>query len=154
MAGDTSRLDYVYMDWSKVFDLWPDAPTVDDDEVQSMTFCPDGSLWVGSIDHGLAQINTTTGAVSGYGLPGGGQNVWALACDSAGSLWISTDWGEVVRYDTTKGSFSMAPPGLPELANHVAWNIQVDEFSKPRVVYFAMRPLQGKPGGIVAYSGP
>jgi hypothetical protein len=151
--GDTSRLDYTYMDWSEVFDLWPN-PTIDDDYVQSMAFCPDGSLWVGSISHGLAQVNTKTGAVWGYKLPGGGQNVWALASDKAGTLWISTDWAEIVRYDTSSGTFSMTPPGLPELANHIAWNIQVDNFSTPRVVYFAMRTLQGKPGGIVSYSGP
>jgi hypothetical protein len=157
MTGDTARLDVpgVYMDWNEVFDLWPDTPTVpNDDDVQSMSFCPDGSLWVGSINHGLALVNTTTGQISGKALPGGGQNVWALACDRDGSLWISTDWGEIVRYDTRSDTFTMAPPSLPELARHIAWDIQIDELASPRVVYFAMRPLNGQPGGVVAYSGP
>ena len=154
MHGDTSNIgDGVNMDWGKVFDLWPDTPTVDDDDVQSMAFCPDGTLWVGSRNHGLAQVNTATGAISGYQLPGGGQNVWALACDHEGSLWISTDWAEIVRYDTSSGTFTTVPPGLPDLAHRIAWNIQVDDLSTPRIVYFAMRELHGAPGGIVAYSG-
>lgn len=163
MRGDTSNLGAgVAMDWNLVFDLWPDDPKADptvltqpaDDDVQSMAFCPDGALWVGSRTHGLARVGTADGTLAGYALPGGGQNVWALACDRDGSLWISTDWGEIVRYDTKAGTFALAPAGLPELAHHVAWNIQVDDASTPRVVYFAMRPLNGKPGGVVAYSGP
>src|SRR6266568_3020322 len=142
MFGDTANLGAgVYMNWNQVFDLWPDTPTApNDDDVQSMTFCPDGALWVGSINHGLARVDTTTGSVSGLGLPGGGQNVWAVACDRSSNLWISTDWGEIVRYDTHAGSFSMAPAGLPELARHIAWNIQIDDWSRSSpVVYFAMR---------------
>jgi sugar lactone lactonase YvrE len=157
MRGDTANLGAgVAMDWNLVFDLWPDSPTVpDDDDVQSMAFCPDGALWVGSRTHGLARVDTATGALSGLALPGGGQEVWALACDRRGQLWISTDWGEIVRYDTRAGAFSMAPAGLPELARHVAWNIQVDDAAQPQpVIYFAMRQLRGAPGGVVSYSGP
>jgi hypothetical protein len=155
MQGDTANVgNGLRMDWNLVFDLWPDSPAAaDEDRVQSMAFCPDGSLWVGSIDHGLAQVNTSTGEVHGLGLPVG-QNVWALACDGGGSLWISTDWAQIVRYDTRTGEFTVAPATLPELARRVAWNIQVDGSSTPRVVYFAMRELNGQPGGVVAYSGP
>lgn len=156
MRGDTADLGAgVSMDWSLVFDLWPDSPTApNDDDVRSMTFCPDGALWVGSTSHGLARVNTTNGSVSGVGLPGGGQNVWALACDRNGNLWISTDWGEIVRYDTRAGTFSMAPTSLPALARHVAVSIQIDDWSQPNpVVYFAMHSLEGQPGGVVAYGG-
>jgi hypothetical protein len=156
MRGDTANLGAgVQMDWNLVFDLWPDSPTArNDDDVRALSFCPDGTLWAGSTSHGLARVSTTDGSVSGVALPGGGKNVWALACDRNDVLWISTDWGEIVRYDTHAGAFSMAPPGLPELAGHVAVSIQIDDWSQPNpVVYFAMRSHDGKPGGVVAYSG-
>ena len=79
--------------------------------------------------------------------------------DRNSNLWISTDWAEIVRYDTRSGTFSMAPATLPELAHHVAWNIQIDDWSRPNpIVYFAMRSFtdaQGTlhPGGVVAYGG-
>ncbi|GEJ59401.1 hypothetical protein AMYX_41420 [Anaeromyxobacter diazotrophicus] len=167
MRGDTSNLGIgVAMDWNLVFDLWPDDPKADptvltqpaDDDVQAMAFCPDGALWVGSRTHGLARVSTSDGSLAAYGLPGGGQNVWALACDRRDQLWISTDWGEIVRYDTHAGAWSLplaAKAGVPELAHHVAWSIQVDDWSQPNpVVYFAMRSLHGAPGGVVAYAGP
>ena len=158
MHGDTADLGAgVRMDWKLVFDLWPDTPTTfDDDAVRTMTFCPDGTLWVGTLAHGLARVNTTNGSISGLALPAGtGQNVWALACDRNGSLWISTDWAQIVRYDTKAGSFSTPPADLPSLAHHVAASIQIDEWSQPNpVVYFAMQSLKEEPGGVVSYSGP
>ncbi|MFL5302958.1 MAG: two-component regulator propeller domain-containing protein [Anaeromyxobacteraceae bacterium] len=163
MNGDTADVSNPFMPWDRVFDLWPDGPTAPDmDNVQAMTFCPDGALWVGSFSHGLARVNTTNGGVSGQSLPGGGQNVWALACDRNGVLWISTDWAEIVRLDTRTGVATMplaARAGLPDVANRVAWNIQIDEWSGPEpIVYFAMHSrtdTQGvlQPGGVVAYSG-
>jgi hypothetical protein len=147
-------------------DLWPDPPDTyfgkSDDAVHSMSHCPDGTLWIGSLLHGLARIDPA-GAISFLDLPasaGVGNSVSAVACDPTdASLWIGLLYGGVMRLRA--GAFErIAPDGAPAFAHHMVQSIQIDAWSSPRVVYFAFVPqtdaagaiLQG--GGVGAYDGP
>jgi chitodextrinase len=154
-------MNYPYLD------LWPDPP--DDyrssqaDAVRSMSHCPDGTLWIGSLTHGLAR-RAPDGSITYLSLPDPAMQdgVSAVACDpSDGSVWIGlAQVGGVLRY--RGGVFERAydPAGLPAFASHPPRSIQIDRWSSPRVVYFALTPDQDETGaitsggGVAAYDGP
>jgi len=140
-------------------DLWPDSgdewsgPT--NDWVRSMSHCPDGTLWIGSLTHGLARIDPS-GAISFVTLPApakDGEGASAVACDPAdSSLWIGLAWGGVMRM---RGSDFEAvdATGAPAFARHPVASIQIDAWSHPRVVYFAFDPTLDASGNIVSGGG-
>jgi hypothetical protein len=144
------------------YDLWPDSgdflngPT--NDNVMSMSHCLDGSLWIGSINHGLARIDSG-GGVTGFGFPDGNDSVRAVACDPTdGSLWIGRGAGGVMRLKDGKFT-TIDPTGLPEVAKQAVASIQIDHFTTPRTVYFAFAPSGGAgkitaAGAVAAYDGP
>ncbi len=148
-------------------DLWPDPPndylTSQADAVRSMSHCPDGTLWIGSLAHGLAR-RAPDGTLSYLDLPDPAmQNgVSAVACDpSDGSVWIGlAQTGGVLRYRGGKFERAFDPAGLPEFASHPPQSIQIDRWSSPRVVYFAFVPYHDNTsaitvgGGVAAYAGP
>jgi hypothetical protein len=137
--------------------LWhpqlPQDPNVRDN-VQSLSFCDDGTLWVGSAGNGLAAIDPS-GSVSFVQTPTGtGGNVLAVACDPADrSVWVGFGYGGFGRYkegkwwtvDTTAPKFAATSP---------VRSIQIDRWSTPRVVWFAHQATKAGPGGVTAYSGP
>ena len=147
-------------------DLWPsnvDPTKSIDDHVESLSFCDDGAMWVGSSAHGLARRDPG-GGWSLLGLPDPGthgNSVYAVACDpSDHSVWIGLGWGGVMRL-TQDGKFTtLDPAGLPDFARQPVRSIQLDRWSAGgRTVYFAFMPsTQGdavlKAGGVAAYSGP
>jgi hypothetical protein len=149
----------------KAWDLVPDVldGTVDpeqppwNDGVMSLSFCGDGALWVGSGYHGLGRFDTAAGTITWVGAPDASGSVWSVACDpSDGSIWVGSGFGGVYRYQG--GAFSRWPAGLPAAANeliqHVPMDIQIDRWTTPRIVYFAMLPnAAGAPGGVIAYDG-
>jgi len=137
-------------------DLWPDVgdpmgPT--NDNVLSMSHCPDGTLWIGSYTHGLARIDPG-GAISYLDLPSPdlGDSVKAVACDpSDGSVWIGLGFGGLIRLKN--GAFIAIPTaGLPAFTNQPVKSIQIDRWSSPRVVYVAYE-ASVKPDGTVVRSG-
>ena len=161
-------------------DLWPD-PMVPDptdptgktmtmdyltsqaDDVRSMSHCPDGSLWIGSLTHGLARIPPGGGTPSYVSLPDASlqNSVSAVACDpSDGSVWMGLGQaGGIMRY--RNGQFERVDTtGLPAFATHPPQSIQIDRWSNPRIVYFAFMPYHDNSGaitlggGVAAYAGP
>lgn len=148
------------------YDIWRDAgdpwsgPT--NDWVRSVSHCLDGTLWVGSLTHGLARIDPS-GALSHVPFPDAsyGTSVRAVACDPAdASVWIGLGAGGLVRL--RDGAFQrLTVPGAPSFASQPVENIQVDRWSGfPRVLYFAFgatRDAAGRVtrgGGVAAYGGP
>jgi hypothetical protein len=143
------------------------------DGVQSMSFCGDGTLWVGSLTNGLARVNVnpTAGTVNGVqhvSLPAGFANrVFAVACDPDGTIWVGSDFAGILRLDPRSGAWqhgtSLFPEGVPEFAwNSPVRSIQIDRWSTPRVVYFAHHDWKKRqpdgtfavqPGGVTAYAG-
>lgn len=149
-------------------DLWPDPPGTDPvsgpgaDMVRGMSHCPDGTLWIGSLTHGLARIYPS-GAISTMELPDArfANSVTAVSCDpSDGTLWVGLGKGGVARL--RGGVFEwVAVAGAPEFAAQPVASIQIDHWSSgPRVVYFAFAPVRDangavvKAGGVAAYDGP
>jgi hypothetical protein len=147
------------------YNLWPDNadPTESiDDNVESLSFCDDGTLWIGSSTHGLARRDPA-GGVSYVSLPDPalhGDNVYAVACDpSDQSVWVGLGWGGLMRY--RDGQFtSLDPGGLPDFVRQPVRSIQIDRWATPRIVYAAFLASAdasgaiSKGGGVAAYAGP
>ncbi len=148
--------------------IWEDPSSPDDaslrDNVSSMSFCDDGTLWVASENHGLARVTIDRGAllssgaasafsVQKVGIPSGG-GALAVACDLDGSVWVGFDWGGAARLKD--GTWTPIPTGAPLFAtSDPVRSIQIDRWSTPRVVYLAHVSSQKfGPGGISAYAGP
>ncbi len=141
-------------------DLWPD-PSMDEpftaayDDVSSMSHCADGTLWIGSLAHGLARIDPA-GSIAHVPLPGGatGPGVSAVACDPLdASLWIGLAAGGVLRL--RGGVFEpVGDPGMPGFAGHPVPSIQIDRWADRRIVYFAFQPTASGAGGVASYDGP
>lgn len=159
----SSKIWWLPVPW---IDVWPDTgdpkqrPSFD--AVMSLSFCKDGTLWMGSDGHGLARRDPG-GSISTLGLPdpaAHGDSATAVACDpSDGSVWIGLGWGGVMRLKN--GAFTLLDPtGLPEFARHQVLSIQIDRWASPRVVYFAFLPTRDAsgqvtaPGGVATYDGP
>ena len=159
--------DLTYRNWGMfpTIDIWPDGtdpyPIFDaaDDFVRSLTHCQDGTLWAGSITHGLARIDTS-GAISYVPLPNG-DGAQTVACDwKDGSLWVGPWSGGLLRWNgTTFQKIEVA--GAPAFAGQQVQNIQFDRWSSGgRVVYFAFGAAKDStgaitaPGGVAAYDGP
>ena len=160
----SSKLWWLPLPW---IDVWPDSGDPQQfpsfDAVMSLSFCKDGTMWMGSAGQGLARRDPGTGAISTLGLPDPathGDSATAVACDpSDGSVWIGLGWGGVMRLKD--GAFTLIDPtGLPDFARHQVLSIQIDRWASPRVIYFAFLPVKdanGKvtaPGGVAAYDGP
>jgi hypothetical protein len=144
------------------YDIWPDSgdflngPT--NDNVKSMSHCPDGTLWIGSETHGLARIGPGGGVTGFVGLPNGA-GAEAVACDpSDGSVWVGLTGGGVVRLKD--GQFTkLDTAGLPDFTNQPVGSIQIDRFTSPRTVYFAHAATRqggkvSRAGGVASYDGP
>jgi hypothetical protein len=151
-------------------DIWPDpgpasspidplGPSYDD--VQSLSFCDDGTLWVGSYSHGLAVSSGDGFSYLDLPDPGlHGDSVSAVACDpSDQSVWIGLGWGGVMRL--RGGRFeALDPQGLPAFVRQPVQSIQIDRWSTPRIVYFAFIPSRDasgrtiRGGGVASYDGP
>jgi hypothetical protein len=135
------------------------------DNVSSMSFCADGTLWVGSDNHGLARVsldrsrlNDTT---AGYDIrriptPDATGGAMAVACDTDGSLWVGFSWGGFGRLKNgswTNMSFLLQ--GVPKFVLNPVRSIQIDRWSGTRRVYLAHLPsIRNGPGGVTIYSGP
>jgi hypothetical protein len=146
-------------------DIWPD-PSRDlpfgasYDDVSSMSFCPDGTLWVASLAHGLAQLATDGTILRRLDLPDASlhDSVASVLCDPVdGSLWLGLGVGGVARL--RNGTLQIVNvPGQPDFASHPVPSIQLDPWASPRILYFAFQstgPLAAPlPGGVAAYDGP
>jgi hypothetical protein len=145
-------------DWwtGPTLDLWKDPLntffTAADDQVRSMSHCPDGTLWIGSLAHGLARIDPG-GAISYPNLPAGASGVSAVACDPGdSSVWIGLAAGGVLRLRS--GVFErLDTTGLPAFTANPVQSIQIDRWSGTRVVWFAFRPITNSEGDVVLAGG-
>jgi len=153
-------------------DIWPDPGTpsnpVDplgptEDNVESMSYCDDGTLWLGSSTHGLARFDPA-GNLSYLSLPdpaAHNDNVYAVACDpSDNSLWIGLGWGGAMHLKDGQFTQVMHDPSLPAFTQQPVRSIQIDRWSTPRIVYFAFMPTTDstgkivRGGGVASYDGP
>jgi hypothetical protein len=145
-------------------DVWPDPhpadPTQYDatdprwmDATSSLSFCPDGTLWIASLLHGLARRGRD-GSISYLSLPPGlGDSASAVACDpSDGSIWVGFEWGGFGRWDGSWWTISQESPPAFAVQAPVR-SIQIDRWASPRIVYFALVASKFGPGGVVAYNG-
>jgi hypothetical protein len=132
------------------------------DGVQSIAFCDDGTMWVGSLGNGLAR-RAPDGTWSSRDLPSGfGNVVSAVACDpSDRSVWVGLGWGGLLRL--RNGAFEDPFAGLagtPAFARFApVKNVQIDRWATPRIVYVAYQAWtdgsgNANPGGVAAFSGP
>jgi hypothetical protein len=155
-------------DMTQQLDFWPDdtflgadpvgGPT--NDNIRALSHCADGTLWAGSLTHGLVRIDPSATRTYLH-LPDDTAGVQSLACDwSDGSLWIGLARGGLLR-GTGDGPFSpVVVSGAPDFAGHPIQNIQVDRWAAPRILYFAYgasKDAQGlitAAGGVAAYNGP
>jgi hypothetical protein len=125
------------------------------DNVMSLSFCDDGTMWVASLGHGLARVRD--GAVSYLHVPGG-DGLFAVACDpSDNSVWVGSAFdGGIWRLKD--GAWTSPPPGAPAFTKHPVRSIQIDRWASPRIVYFSHLPQRTPaavlPGGLTAYAGP
>ncbi len=166
ISGYGASLATADVDWGMGprLDLWPTPPNQwgmgGDDQVRSMSHCSDGTLWVGSLTHGLARIDPG-GQISFTSLPDPAleNSVSVVACDPTdASLWIGLGAGGVMRL-RSGGWERLDTSGLPAFTQNPVQSIQIDRWSATRTVYFAFSPitddsgrLQG--GGVGAYAGP
>jgi hypothetical protein len=127
------------------------------DNVESLSFCDDGTLWIASSVHGLAR-RAPDGSVSYVDLPAGlGDNATAIACDpSDGSVWVGFGWGGFGRLKDGRWTSLDGLVGLdaPAFVGNPVRSIQIDRWTSPRVVWFAHVPTRGGPGGVTSYAGP
>ncbi len=160
---ETEGSSYV---WNRI-DIWPDAvtepamPTVQqrvDDLVSGIAVMSDQSLWVGSFQRGLAQLDSSgqrlrtlsTELVDGLGY------VSAVAADPVDdSVWAAASWGGGLS--RVRGATVMKY-GSGVLPSHLVWtritDVQVDRFSSPRRVLVAFDASSSAPATIGVYVGP
>lgn len=164
-------------DMTSFYDVWKDPPTpvaqfdaanpAWADAVTSLSFCPDGTLWIGSGIHGLAvRPPGPPGLEESYAtfpIPAercwaeGGHricSVWAVACDPTdGSVWVGFGGGGIGRFKD--GAWSYPPEAAPAYAVRApVRSIQIDRWAGRRIVYFAHVATARERGGVTAYRGP
>ena len=76
------------------------------DDVQSLHFDRSGTLWVGTTD-GLNAFDPKTGTSRIYPPPVKPSSFRWISEDPHGSLWLSTGWNGVVRFDPQSGKFTV-----------------------------------------------
>ncbi|WP_242342428.1 hypothetical protein [Anaeromyxobacter terrae] len=172
-------------DWSATsgfYDVWPDPifTTASEfwannpayqDAVSSISFCPDGTLWIASEIHGLARRAPGEPLVDDvfehvaippeYCWDEAGTQVcavYSVACDPKdGSVWAGLGYGVIGRYKDGAWTFPV-PKTAPLFAQqNPVGSIQIDAFAgvESRIVYFShMATWKGANGGLTVYRGP
>ncbi len=156
-------------------DVWPDCPGDTDpmcpydidnpkwvDNLMAMTFCDDGTLYLGSSSQGLA-VRSPQGQLSYLPMPPNlGNSIDALACDPTDhSVWVGFGFGGIGRLHPD-GTWSLFPTnlGAPSFVWQPVQSIQIDRWASPRIVYFAHLATETpagqvqQVGGVTAYDGP
>ncbi len=153
---------------------WGDSTKVPEqvlnDDTQSLSFCDDGTLWIGSSTNGLLRRSADGKTLDYMAIPNSGTygtGVLAVACDPAdptgNTAWVGLNWGGVMRVQNGKFTpFTANEPalGFPTFAGQPVRSIQIDRWVSPRIVYFAYWPSKDaagavtKGGGVASYSGP
>jgi len=83
-----------------------DGSSLSSDDVQSLHFDRSGRLWVGTTD-GLNAFDARTGSFRVYQPPVKPSSFRWISEDPRGSLWLSTGWNGVVRFDPQAGKFTV-----------------------------------------------
>jgi len=126
------------------------------DGVSGLSFCDDGTLYVGSTGHGLGR-HRPDGSWTQIDFPGSAWGATAIACDpSDGSVWVGFGTGGFGRWkDGAWQQDSAVPKDAPQFASNPVRSIQIDRWTTPRIVYMAHTPTQQYgPGGVTVYNGP
>lgn len=104
----------------------PDNPySLPEDDVAAVLPNPDGTMWVGTWNQGLALFDPANGRFTPVVLPNGPQRIWALAQDDNGRLFIGT-WNGLLIWDRPKDtwqSFSHDPTNPNSLSNDIVGEI-------------------------------
>ncbi|HVI74428.1 MAG TPA: hypothetical protein VM683_05525, partial [Anaeromyxobacteraceae bacterium] len=130
--------DLVHRQWvftTNQLAVWPQFALGDD--IRSISFCPDGRLWVASISRGLGVIDPNTASVLGHVSLPNDAGALTVSCDASdGSLWVGPVAGGLLRY--RNGTFESVvvsdPTGAtspPEFASHPVVNVQYDRWTSP-----------------------
>jgi hypothetical protein len=170
-------------DWSATsgyYDIWPDpvfsSPSefwannpAYQDAVSALSFCPDGTLWIGSRIQGIARrapgeplatdVFETIPIPANFCWEDAGAPicaVYSVACDPEdGSVWVGFGFGGVGRYKNGAWTFPLPPDAPPFARQNPVDSIQVDAFGAERIVYFShIATYRGASGGLTVYRGP
>jgi hypothetical protein len=172
----TTERDFLRFFGTRAVDPVTGVPEMDN--VQSLSFCADGTLWAGSLGRGLARVRLDAArldpaSIDRVSVKGAGAGfddaIFAVACDpSDGSVWVGLAWtnnvSQILRLKN--GAWSMVPQTAPEFAKKgPVRSIQIDTSTTPRTVWFAHQDwvrldpttrqvVASGPGGVSAYQGP
>ena len=78
-----------------VWKAWTEKDGIAGNKTRAVALAPDGAVWVGSSPGGISRIDTLSGNIHTYYLPGGPSHdrIWNLTFDRAGTLWVATRGG-------------------------------------------------------------
>ena len=122
--------------WSE--DADPADPTKRDG-VQSIAFCDDGTMWVGSESHGLAFRRKGASTFTTVGVPSGRGRRARRRVRSARRLGVGRVRVGRLRplQGRRAGSRTSRSDDLPAFARGPVRSIQIDRWASPRIVYLA-----------------
>ncbi|MFK7915521.1 MAG: two-component regulator propeller domain-containing protein [Pseudomonadales bacterium] len=79
--------------------------------ISAATECPDGQLWLGTRNQGIGYLHRASGQLRFVSSPA--QQVRAMLCDSAGTLWIGSADRGLLRADTSIAEQTPLPEPVP-----------------------------------------
>jgi ligand-binding sensor domain-containing protein len=92
-----------------VWKAWTEKDGIAGNKTRAVALAPDGAVWVGSSPGGISRIDTLSGNIHTFYLPGGPSHdrIWNLTFDRAGTLWVAT-----------RGGLFFANPGKGDTSFH------------------------------------
>jgi len=75
---------------------------IQSDKLRTLTFTPDGRLWIGSKDAGIISFDTITLALTSYNPSNSGMpdvESWGMTTDQFGNIWAAAGNSGLVRFD-------------------------------------------------------
>ncbi|MFM1874929.1 MAG: hypothetical protein RL266_666 [Bacteroidota bacterium] len=87
------------------------------DKLRTLTFTPNGLLWVGTKDNGIFSFDTTNGVFTSYNPTNSGMpsnECWGMTTDQFGNIWAAAGNSGLVMFDGTNWTvYNTANSGMP-----------------------------------------